>query len=411
MLGPLVGSATYRRWAFLIVGGALLVPYLLIGMFAVPAVLPSGVSPGVQGALLLGAFTGVAVVVVLTSFLPAVRILEGTAVRELLCGPGAGAVSAERTWAARWRATAWFVLHLGAGGVVSTVTLVLPPVVVVALAKPFVPEVDLLGLRLRGTGPAWAWLPVAGVVALVLLVYAVAGVGAVLARLAPVFLGPSAAERLAEVEARAAKLAERNRLARELHDSVGHALSVVSIQAGAAGRVLDSDPEFARRALAAIEDSARAALTDLDHVLGLLREDRPTTAPQPTLVDLPGLLDRTRLAGLPVESEVSGDLAGLPAVVSREAYRIVQEALTNVLRHAGRVPAELRLAVGADELEISVANPLGTSGRGGGGGRGLRGMRERATVLRGRLRAGASDGRWTLAVVLPLRAGHGKESP
>lgn len=104
--------------------------------------------------------------------------------------------------------------------------------------------------------------------------------GALLSRAAPWFLGPSAAERIAAMESEAVKLAERNRLARELHDSVGHALSVVTLQAGAAGRVLDSDPAFAREALGAIEESARAALEDLDHVLGLLRDDPSRPAPR-----------------------------------------------------------------------------------------------------------------------------------
>jgi signal transduction histidine kinase len=248
-------------------------------------------------------------------------------------------------------------------------------------------------------------VPAAGLLALLLLVHLVVACGALLARLAPALLGPTAAERLAELERRTELLAERNRLARELHDSVGHALSVVTLQASAAGRVLDSDPEFARTALGAIEESARAALTDLDHVLGLLREERHERTPQWTLADLPRLLET---AGVTVESTVEGQLAAVPPAVSREAYRIVQEGLTNVLRHAGKVPVALRLVACDDRLELDLENPLGErAGSRAGGGHGLRGMRERVTVLHGQMTAGADDGRWRVSVRIPLRTGAG----
>jgi len=167
----------------------------------------------------------------------------------------------------------------------------------------------------QSTWPQWP-APLAGLAAAAALLALIAGTGALLARLAPRFLGPSAAERLAELEARAVRLAERNRLARELHDSVGHALSVVTLQAGAAGRVLDSDPVFAREALGAIEESARAALEDLDHVLGLLREDPARTAPQATLKDLGRLLEQTRIAGVELDAEIGPEVERVPAAAS-----------------------------------------------------------------------------------------------
>lgn len=232
--------------------------------------------------------------------------------------------------------------------------------------------------------------------------------GALLSRAAPWFLGPSAAERIAAMESEAVKLAERNRLARELHDSVGHALSVVTLQAGAAGRVLDSDPAFAREALGAIEESARAALEDLDHVLGLLRDDPSRPAPQATLKDLDRLLEQTRIAGVTLDAEVDPEVEHVPAAVSREAYRIVQEGLTNALRHAGKVPVRLRLGTDGERLEVEMSNPLGSrrgDGADHGGGRGLGGVRERVTVLRGEMTAGAEGGRWRFRVSLPLRSG------
>jgi signal transduction histidine kinase len=403
LLGPVIRPSTYRRWVYLILGGAVLVPFVLLAVLVLPSVLPEvegPVVPVVAVLVLLAAMLAM-------SLIPAVRVIEATAARELLgdrVPEHAGRASA--SWAARRRFAGWFVLHLLTGGVVSVLTLALPPAVAVSFAVPFTGSMNLLGTPVTfARGWAGAWVPAAALFALLALAHLVVGGGALFAGLAPRLLGPTAAQRLAELERRTEQLAERNRLARELHDSVGHALSVVTLQASAAGRVLGTDPEFARTALSAIEESARTALTELDHVLGLLREERPGHTPQWTLADLSRLLDA---AGVDVESTVEGELAAVPAAVSREAYRIVQEGLTNVVRHAGKVPVSLRLAVGGDRLELDLENPLGESSTtGAGGGRGLAGMRERVTVLRGQMTAGAHDGRWRVSVWIPLRMGVG----
>ncbi|MEU5869323.1 histidine kinase [Nonomuraea sp. NPDC047529] len=400
-----------RRWACLILGGALLMPYMMAG------VLVAGVWSGVSADLLMpiqiGVFVAVLPVVAVTGLFLPVRGLEVNAAQGLL---GARVETpprqARRSWQERRRTAAWFTLHLAVGGVVSGFTLAVVPFTAFTLALPFVGEpMPVLGLTAEPGWPSLLWAA-AGVAALALLVAGAAGAGALLAALAPPLLGPTPAERLAAAEEHARTLAERNRLARELHDSVGHALSVVTLQAAAAGRVLDRDPATARTALAAIEQSARAALEDLDHVLGVLREDRREShhedgqevearrAPQATLADLGALV---AASGADVWQEV-GDLSGVPAVVSREAYRIVQEALTNAIRHGGG-PVRLAAAVQGDDLRLEVSNP--GSGRGGrrprGGGRGVDGMRERVRLLRGDLRTGPDEGGWTVSVRLPLR--------
>jgi signal transduction histidine kinase len=410
LLGQLTGRATYRRWLYLLGGGALAFSYLVVtvplGQLAAEAI---GWPPL--------AVLAVAVVAVapplLTGSIPGVRQVEAAAVRALLGAPVPDPPPGPaRPWPAGWRTVAWFLLHLLAGGLVGLATVVVPPIAVVLAAAPFrsatVIELSAFTWRLP-SGPAAAWPGPLALALLVALVLAVAGLGALLARWAPVFLGPSPAERLDLLERQAGQLAERNRLARELHDSVGHALTVATLQAGAARKLLDSDPAFARDALASVEDASRAALDDLDHVLGLLRDgDAAATAPQPTLADLDRLLAETRAAGVEVRAELAGDLGRVPAVVSREAYRIVQEGLTNALRHAGRVPVTLRLAAGADRLELEVTNPLGPDGGSpSGGGRGLRGIGERVAILGGQMTAAADGTSWRVAVSLPLRPGPG----
>ncbi|PHQ52608.1 two-component sensor histidine kinase, partial [Streptomyces cinnamoneus] len=221
------------------------------------------------------------------------------------------------------------------------------------------------------------------------------------ARAARTLLGPSAAERLAALEERTERLLEHNRIARELHDSVGHALTVAVVQAGAARAA--GSPEFTERALAAVEETARHALEDLERVLKVLREDAPGPAARPSLMDAGRLLTAARGAGAEVTAEVTGPLEAVPGPLSREGYRIVQEALTNVVRHAGAVPVSVRMAVRPDALELDVRNPL-TAGAGtlAGSGSGLRGIRERAALLGGHAETGEHEGCWRVRAVLPL---------
>lgn len=409
---PLLGRRARQRWLHLIIGGALLMPYFLVGTVIVGLYSPDAnvfSSPVNQ----LIAFSYALPMAAVTALLPLARPLS-VAVARSLCGLPADRPLADgpaRTRQARVRSAAWFTLHVGLGGVVSGMTLSLVPFAVGVIGLPFFATVrDSAVVDRPALDHTWvlALAPFAGIAMLVTLAGCAAAAGALLANRAPVLLGPTPDDRLAAAERRAAELAVRNRLARELHDSVGHALSAVTLQAGAARRVLDSDPEFVRAALTAIEETTRRTVGELDTVLGLLRRDdhdgaRAPDAPSgPGLDALDGLLAH---CGLPVAHTAHGDPAAVPGAVSREAYRIVQEGLSNALRHGERgEPVRLRVTVGAGELDIVLDSPLPERPAvvRPGGGRGLRGIAERAVLLGGRTEAGPHDGGWRLTARLPL---------
>ncbi|MER6566711.1 histidine kinase [Streptomyces sp. NPDC001093] len=403
----LLGGRARRRWIHLILGGALAMPYVLVGSVIVGPL--TGVDDVFRSLpLQLGSFAVGLPIATVTALFPLTRPLESAAVRAL-CGIDADSLAhgPARTRSERARTAAWFTLHLGFGGIIAGMSLAVPPFAVLLMVLPL-----FAGLRHSPPAPpevfdhtwALALAPVAGLATLLALAACAAGCGALLARWAPVLLGPTPQDRLAAAEARAADLAVRNRLARELHDSVGHALSAVTLQASAARRLLDSDPGFVREALAAIEETTRRTVGELDAVLGVLRDgDAPGTAPAPTLEsDLDGLLRRTRAAGQPVTATVGTDLAALAPLVSREAYRIVQEGLSNALKHAG-APVAVRITAAAGQLEITVENPLGAArAPRPGGGHGLRGIADRVRLLGGTAEAGPSADTWRLSVRLPL---------
>ncbi|MFJ2772925.1 sensor histidine kinase [Streptomyces sp. NPDC087300] len=407
----LFGRRARRRWIHLILGGALAMPYVFVGSVIVGPLLGDRQFFGSLAAQLTSFAVGLPLAAI-TALFPLTRPMSVAAVRALCDVPDTAlADGPARSRAARARTVAWFTLHLGFGGVISGMSLALPPFAAFLIALPVVP-----GLRDGSAGsPAFldepwvlALAPLVGLVALAALGACAAAAGGLLARWAPALLGPTPADRLAAAEQRAADLAVRNRLARELHDSVGHALSAVTLQASAARRVLDKDPEFVREALAAIEDTTRRTVGELDAVLGVLREadDTRSTEPAPTLADLAGLLRRTAAGGLRVNAEVTADPAAVPPLVSREAYRIVQEALSNALRHGGE-GTSVTLCVALDDtgLTVTAENPLPPHSPGSrpGGGHGLRGVADRARLLGGTARAGAADGMWRLDVRLPLK--------
>ncbi|MFI6512199.1 sensor histidine kinase [Streptosporangium sp. NPDC050855] len=205
------------------------------------------------------------------------------------------------------------------------------------------------------------------------------------------------AERERDQRALIAAAAERVRIARELHDVVAHNMSVIVIHADGAGYALDSDPELARQALRTISTTGRRGLAEMRRLVGVLRDDTGTAephAPQPGLARLGELVDQARASGLPTELAVRGTPRGLPEGEQLVIYRIVQEALTNTLRHAGPgTRAVVELGFGRDEVELEIADDgRGPAGRGSTGGHGLVGMRERAAVYGGTVRAAPRSG-------------------
>jgi signal transduction histidine kinase len=215
------------------------------------------------------------------------------------------------------------------------------------------------------------------------------------------------AERAREEETARAVSEERLRIARELHDVVGHTMGVIALQAGVGAHVIDTDRDEAKAALLSIAQTSRGALSEIRQILGALRSEAEVQSLRPArgLAALDDLAGELAAAGLPVRVHVSGDPAALPPGVDLTAYRLVQESLTNVLRHAGPATADVRVEVqpGAVELEV-VDDGHGVPAAGPTRGQGLIGMRERVAVWSGTLEAGPRpEGGFRVAARLPYR--------
>ena len=396
----LLAPATWRRWVYLVLGGAVFTPYLLIGIY--PAVLTWGEGGGALAAGIAGGVLLVLAAIALTAMLEAVRQLEVVAAKQLLRGPlVAELIPSSVSGADRVRAGSFFALHLLCGGLVGVATtIVLPSGLTFLLSA--IGLVDLSGDS-PWQGRSQPVMALVGLGCLAAFAYGTAALGMLMSWAAPRLLGRSSSTRLAEMERVTGELSERNRLARDLHDSVGHALSIVTIQAGAARKLLNSNPEFARESLAAVEEAAGQALADLDGALGALRDDGPP-GHRRTLADLETLIRQSEAAGLMIEAELTGPIASLPEPLSRDAFLVVQEGLSNALRHAGPVPVSLQVAVETGTVRLHVSNPMPRtavparpSGR-----RGLRWMSEHIQARHGTVEAHEVDGRWCLDVTMPV---------
>ncbi|WP_326751517.1 histidine kinase [Streptomyces sp. NBC_01635] len=342
-----------------------------------------------------------ALVLLPLGLVPSVRRVEGVQA-QLMLTPGEREPGISQkpsaTWQDRLRTVLWLAVRMVLMVVVGYIT-VWPFYLAYLLGESATGHMPEELPFLQDAQPHWAYallVPLPLLAAGPLMV----GIGHLVTVAARRLLGPSPAERLAVMEARTEQLLERTRIARELHDSIGHALTVAVVQAGAARAA--GDPAFTDRALAAIEETGRAALEDLERVLGVLREARKPVSSRPTLADADRLLESARASGAKVDAEVTGPVDTVPGPVSREGYRILQESLTNALRHAGTVPVRVRIRVADGTLLLEVRNPLPGDVPGPGRGSGLRGIRERAALLGGRARTGPDGGDWVVRAELPL---------
>lgn len=423
---PLLRGSTYSGALFAYCGALASLPLLPIAILPTLAwpTAPYGVRIGLvllAWAALIGvvglARTTRRVLVADARRLLKVPLPDPAAARRPASPPGTEPAPPAPAPADRWRTPLWLLLHVALGWIGALVSGVL---IIAGLSLPGnwlrgEAGLSLFGWSVRVAGGWESWVVAPG--CLLLAAAVCVAVTSALRRAAPTLLGPSSAERLALAAERELRLAERNRLAHELHDSIGHTLTAATIQAAVAGEVLSADPVAARAAMRSIEESTRAALEDLDYVLGALREEKAGTAPPRTLADLPELLGRLQHAGAVVEPELSGELAQVHGTLSRAAYRILQEGLTNALRHGAGGPIEVRVAAASDALEIGVVNRIGVAHRTDAGaspgacastfptsGHGLPGLAERVRLLHGEIEAGP-DGpqHWRLAVRLPVR--------
>jgi len=216
------------------------------------------------------------------------------------------------------------------------------------------------------------------------------------------------AEREAERERQLAAAKERARIARDLHDSAGHAISVIAVRAGAARLWHHQDPDRSLRALEAIEEVARKTVQEIDQIVGTLRESGPANAAVEApfgLASLDTLIAHHQAAGLEVIFDVFGPRRPLGTAADQAVYRIIQEALTNAARH-GAGSARIELAFGEAAVELTVTNPVLADGSPQSRGHGLMGMRERATLLGGHFDTDCASGKFRIHARIPY-GGHG----
>jgi signal transduction histidine kinase len=357
------------------------------------------------------------------------------------------AVSLAGLWLVSWSKTAQYRAP-DAGGVLLTLAIVVPllwrrerPALVLMISG-----TALLGYDAAGYPSGLAWLacywavyscachrrrdaywPLAVWVAEIVVHLALPARGSNAGQTALIFLGVTAlvwvrgdavrsglveAERERELRARQAVADERTRIARELHDVVSQALGVIVMQAGGAGSVPDLKAADAKAVLSTIEQTGRQAFAEMRRLVGVLRDDDEAAAlaPQPTIGEIPALLARLASAGLDVALEIEGTQREVPAGVELSAYRIVQEALTNTLKHAGAAHATVRLVWSRDHLDVEVSDDGPAAGvtvppqvRADSGGKGLVGMRERVMLFGGELEAAPiPHGGYRVAARLPL---------
>ncbi|GAB3518008.1 sensor histidine kinase [Arthrobacter monumenti] len=409
----------FRHGVFMMIGALLAVPYVAFFIWGTQVAGAAGVHPMAAVVVFFLLFLLLAV----PASLSVTRALERTAVRELLGVelpdplPRGGHRHPRRVrlWNPRgwrvqaWRGGLWYLVHLSAGGLTLVAVAVAIPVIVTLTVLTLTGQTESTEQITNVLSPfvdsttaiLWSLGLSAGIVVFTVLT------GIALPHWAQVMLGPSGAELRALEEHRARIAAKRNELARELHDSVGHALTVTTLQATAAQSLLRNDPDSAERAMQAVADTGRAALAELDHVIGMLRNpdgnDYPGREGAPDLRLLQPCLDRLSEQGLVIDRHFDPNLIGrLPGAVSAAAFKVVQEGLTNVLRYAQPQEAILQIDDVHGRLHLVLTNPVAVPRQVLGGGRGLDGLTEHARLVGGTAQSALHDGNWILRAEFPL---------
>lgn len=395
-------SRAARRTAWLLLGAAIGLAAVLLAVSLAAVV--GGVVPLPSPVLLVVCLLPVG----LLGVVPGVRGLEVQSARSML-DVDTDLVDPEHPGPDhRRRSAAWVVLHLFMGLLVAVLLFgVIPGAVVTAYSGLAGTDLSVAGLAVA-TRPAPGrpvLLVAASLAAAVLALLGTALIGSLASRWAPGFLGPTSVDRLLVAEARLARESEHARLARELHDGIGHSLTIISVQAAAARRTLPGNAPALDAPLETIQVTAQAALAELDGMLGLLRDEPASRQPEPDLDRLEELLSVYHRSGM----RLTADLAGLdqpPALASRTAYRIVSEALTNAQRHGADGPVDLHVDGGDGQVRIDVWNPVRpTAAAPSRGGHGLEGVQERVRLFGGTTSAGLDrPGRWHLHASYPSGA-------
>jgi len=311
-----------------------------------------------------------------------------------------------------WRGIVFLVLRMLHGMVASMVLLVMGMLSLAFMVGPLVDsELHVMKFTLHGFAQTWILIPL-GLVLLAITILLAYGWAYFMPPIARLLLGPSTAEDVQKLRIEKADLTARNELARELHDSVGHAMTAVAVQASAARDAFERDGALAKQALIDIEAAARDALSDLDSVLGALRDGAPITDDN-TLAEIAQLVSATRRMGINVNMNLAGDLEHLPTDISNIAYRVVKEGVTNAIKHSEMKTNQIDVSVQASDKVVHVevkndgAGLASKSQRGNTFGWGLRGLTSRVTELGGSIESGQSaNGGYLLRVSLPVLPNH-----
>lgn len=341
------------------------------------------------------------------ALLPPVRQVEVATARTLL-GVELPEVPEPADRRSRLAGAGWLGILVVVGLVVGVAVLYLLPVGVGLVAHPFSGADEVVWPRRSavwhtGTGWSAAWVVLLGLAALALLAVIVMLAARLLVRWAPTVLGPTSAERLALAAARERDLAHANALARDVHDTIGHALTAMTVQATAARRLLRRDPAAADRALATVEELGRRAQRDVDAVVGALRTGEGTPAPRSSDGSELGDRVRTLAADVPVSVDLRlGPSLDVGPVVADTVEAVVREGLTNAVRH-GAEPVVVEVTREEDGVYVAVGNPMRVTADApvARDGAGLVGLQERVTLLGGLLGAGPEGDEWWLRAHLP----------